>query len=218
MLCSPCNPTGRVIGTESVRRIAVDLARRSGPPIYVLHDEIYREQRYVDDLGAFGNVYPWTIAVNSLSKSNALTGLRLGWAIGPAEVMPAIVKMHGWTTSCASTFAQRVAIEIFRTGALPAQREWYAAQREAVVELAREARFDFVVPEGAFYLCLNVHAADSLAFCHDLIDEHDVIAVPGSVFAASMEGWIRTSFVSPLDQISEGYRRIASLAALVAPA
>ena len=130
VLCSPCNPTGRVISTATVERIASVLSSRPGPPVYVIHDEIYREQCYIPDQGEFGRVYPHTVAINSLSKSNALTGLRLGWLIGPSEPVAEIVKMHGCLTSCASTFAQRVALEIFAARALGAQRSWYVAQRD----------------------------------------------------------------------------------------
>jgi aspartate aminotransferase len=213
VLCSPCNPTGRVIRNDAARRIAKALGERGGPPVYVLHDEIYREQTYVDDPGEFGRHYPYTIAINSLSKSNALTGLRLGWVTGPATVMPEIVKLHGWVTSCASTFAQRVAYEVFANGELSSHHSWYAGQRDAVVALARETGLPFVEPDGAFYLCLNAGVADSLAFAHALIDERDVIAVPGRIFAESLEGWLRTSFVGPLDAIREGFKRIASMAA-----
>src|SRR6185312_11285488 len=98
VVCSPCNPTGRTISRSAVARIAGVLAKRAGPPVFVLHDEIYREQVYRDDAGWFAEAYPNTISINSLSKSNALTGLRLGWAIGPDGVMPQINKMHAWTT------------------------------------------------------------------------------------------------------------------------
>jgi aspartate aminotransferase len=212
VLCSPCNPTGRVISTAAVQRIASVLGSRPGPPVYLIHDEIYREQCYVPDPGEFGRHYPHTVAINSLSKSNALTGLRLGWLIGPSEVVPEIVKMHGWLTSCASTFAQRIALEIFHAKALEAQRPWYAAQRDGAVARARECGFELVEPEGTFYLCLKVGARNSLAFCEALLDEHDVVTVPGNIFGSTMEGWIRTSFVQPLDAIAEGYRRIAAFA------
>ena len=212
VLCSPCNPTGRVISRAAVDRIVAVLAARGGPPVYVLHDEIYREQLYVDDMGEFGRRYPYTIAINSLSKSNALTGLRIGWVIGPADVMPEIVKMHGWVTSCASTFAQRVAFDVFEHDALGAQLSWYRGQRAAARDLAADAGLRFVDPDGAFYLCVEVGARDSLAFCNVLLDEHDVVAVPGNIFAATLEGWIRTSFVAPPDTLREGLRRIAALA------
>ena len=114
VICSPNNPTGRVITRAATKRIADGLLARGGPPVYVLHDEIYREIRYTEDVGEFGKVYPYTIAINSLSKSNSLTGLRLGWTIAPREVIPQLVKMHGWVTSCASSFAQRVAVATSR--------------------------------------------------------------------------------------------------------
>ncbi len=216
VVCSPCNPTGRVMNEATVRTIAEALGRRSGPPIYVLHDEIYREQMYIDDPGSFGRHYPHTIVVNSLSKSNALTGLRLGWVMSPSEVAPEIIKAHAWVTSCASTFAQRIAIAIFESGDLTAHSSWYAAQREAAVEIARRLGFTYVEPEGAFYLCLRTGVADSSAFCHQLLAERDVVAIPGRIFAESLEGWVRTSFVAPLDALEEGYRRIAAMAAVTA--
>jgi aspartate/methionine/tyrosine aminotransferase len=212
VLCSPCNPTGRVIDTAAVKKISSALASRGGPPIYIMHDEIYRELVYADDVGEFGKHYPYTIAINSLSKSNALTGLRLGWVIAPPEATKELVKVHGWTTSCASTFAQRVAFEIVRAGELGIQREWYARQREGVLEAARAAGLRFVEPEGAFYLCVEVGGSEGLAFCHRLIDEYDVVAVPGGIFASTLEGWLRTSFVGPLEGIREGLRRIAAAA------
>jgi aspartate aminotransferase len=216
VVCSPCNPTGRVMNDATVRTIAEALGRRPGPPIYVLHDEIYREQMYVDDPGVFGRSYPHTIAVNSLSKSNALTGLRLGWVISPDEVAPEIVKTHAWVTSCASTFAQRVAVAIFESADLAAHSAWYATQRTAAVDVARRLGFEYVEPEGAFYLCLRTGVDDSSAFCHTLLAERDVVAIPGRIFAESLEGWVRTSFVAPLDAIEEGYRRIAAMAAVSA--
>ncbi len=215
VLCSPCNPTGRIISKAATAEIAKALLEREGPPIYLLHDEIYRELAYTDDAGEFGKVYPYTIAVNSLSKSNALTGLRIGWLIAPREVMPAIVKMHGWATSCASTFAQRVAFEIFAAGDLRSHTEWYAGQRAVALAAARTEGLRAIEPDGAFYLCLDTGAEDTLGFVERLIDERDVIAIPGHIFSPSLRGWLRTSFVASPDEIRQGYARIAELAALV---
>jgi aspartate/methionine/tyrosine aminotransferase len=210
VVCSPCNPTGRTISRSAVARIAGVLAKRSGPPVFVLHDEIYREQVYRDDAGWFAEAYPNTISINSLSKSNALTGLRLGWAIGPDGVMAQINKMHAWTTSCASTFAQRVALEIFRGGGIEAGRAWYRARRDQVVTIARETGLRFVEPDGAFYLAVRV-GGDSLRFALDLVERHNVIAIPGVIFGDCFEGWLRTSFVSEPEAIRRGFERIASL-------
>jgi aspartate/methionine/tyrosine aminotransferase len=212
VICSPCNPTGRVITRASARRIAQGLLARGGPPIYIVHDEIYRELIYTDDVGEFGKIYPYTVAVNSLSKSNALTGLRLGWAIAPADVMPAFTKMHGWVTSCASTFSQRVAFEVFSDDALAAQRGWYANQCAGVLETLRELGLTFIEPQGAFYACVHFGVADTLAFAEALIEQIDVIAIPGDLFSPDMAGWLRTSFVGPLDDVREGLERIARYA------
>ena len=218
VICSPCNPTGKVIAGATVRAIASALLDRPGPPVYVLHDEIYREQVYVDDKGEVGRHYPYTIAVNSLSKSNALTGLRIGWVLAPADVAGHVVKAHGWVTSCASTFGQRVALEIFRRDGLGAHRSWYARQRDAAVALARATGLRFVEPDGAFYLCLRLGVPDSRGFCFALLEHEDVVAVPGRLFDEALEGWVRTSFVGTPDAIGEGYRRIAAYAAAPAKA
>ncbi len=131
---SPANPTGAVLRRADAQRLAAALATRGGEPVWVLHDELYRELCYVDDPGEMARVYPYTIAVNGLSKSNALTGMRIGWAIAPAPLCDEIVKVHGWMTSTASTFGQRVAVEIFREpGALEEQAAWYRSQRAAVL-------------------------------------------------------------------------------------
>ena len=182
---------------------------RGGTPVYILHDEIYRELTYTDDVGEFAKIYPHTVVVNSLSKSNALTGLRLGWAIAPPEVMPAFVKMHGWVTSCASTFAQRVAYEIFAANDLGGHRAWYAAQRTAVLATLDELGLEYIEPQGAFYVCVRVCGSETLAFAEALIEECDVVAIPGDVFSPDLAGWLRTSFVGPLDRVLEGLRRIA---------
>jgi aspartate/methionine/tyrosine aminotransferase len=212
LICSPCNPTGRVISRSAVAEISRELMARSGPPIYVLHDEIYRELLYVDDAGNFGDVYPYTIAINSLSKSNALTGLRIGWFMAPSDVMGELVKMHSWATSCASTIGQVIAARIFADGALGAQRVWYTAQRELAMSAARDAGLPFVIPDGAFYLCVEVGAADDVAFAYRLIDEYDVVAIPGSNFGSTLRGRLRTSFVGSPEAVREGLSRIASLA------
>jgi len=215
VICSPSNPTGRVISQATVQRIADGLLARGGEPIYVLHDEIYRELVYVDDVGAFAKVYPYTISINSLSKSNALTGLRLGWLMAPADIMPHLVKTHGWVTSCASTFAMRVAMEVFRTNALGAQLPWYQRQRAGVLDALRASGLDFVTPEGGFYACVRVGDSEmnTLAFAEALIEERDVVAIPGDLFSPILAGWLRTSFVGDLVQIADAYGRIASFAA-----
>lgn len=210
LICSPCNPTGRAISRADAEKIAKALGELPGAPVYVLHDEIYREILYTEESGSFGACYPYTIAINSLSKSNALTGLRVGWISAPSEVMGEFVKMHGLMTSCASTFGQRVAYEVFAAKELGAHRAWYAEQRAEALAAARAAGLELIEPEGAFYLCVNVKAADDAAFASTLLEKQDVVAIPAGIFGAGLSGWLRTSFVGDANNLRQGYERIAA--------
>ena len=118
---------------------------------FELHDEIYRELTYVGDAGYLAQYYPYTIVANSLSKSNALTGMRIGWLIAPDAAIDALVKMHTWVTSTASAFGQRVAYEIFgEPGALTEQSAWYRVQRELVLDALDASGLQFAPVDGAF--------------------------------------------------------------------
>ncbi|HEV3153472.1 MAG TPA: pyridoxal phosphate-dependent aminotransferase [Candidatus Baltobacteraceae bacterium] len=210
VICSPCNPTARVIRRDAVEALANALLRRGGDPVWVLHDEIYREQTFVDDAGYFGRVYPYTVVTNSLSKSNALTGLRLGWAMAPGDVAANVVKVHAWLTSCADSFAQAVARSIFATpGALAEHAAWYGERRAEVVRDLAQSGLRYIAPDGSFYACVRLpDGRESLPSALQLADEYDVIAIPGIAFGASFEGWLRLSWVSSPEQVRAGIERI----------
>jgi len=103
-----------------------------------------------------------------------------------------------------------VAHAIFTERDLGGHRAWYAAQCRSALEAAASAGLEAITPEGAFYLCLRVGDTDTLAFAETLLEERDVIAIPGDIFGDSLRGWVRTSFVGPLDALREGYTRIAA--------
>jgi aspartate/methionine/tyrosine aminotransferase len=210
---SPSNPTGRVLTRNDAQRLAEALGAREGEPVWVLHDELYRELTYVDDAGSLGAVYPYTIAVNGLSKSNALTGLRIGWTIAPEPLCDEIVKVHAWLTSTASTFAQRVALGIFgEPGALVEQVPWYRTQRAAILAAMQMTSLRYVSPDGAFYVCVQPRGVtDSLAAALTLIERDDVVAIPGRTFGHTLEGWLRLSWVAPVDAFRAGIEKIATL-------
>lgn len=213
VVCSPCNPTARVITEDCVRALSRLLGERGGEPVWVLHDEIYREQTFVSDAGYFAAHYPYTIVTNSVSKSNALTGLRLGWAIAPAETAAQIVKVHAWLTSCADSFAQQVALHVFRTRALAEHAQWYAERRERVVGILEQSGLRYITPDGAFYACVRLpDGMDSLAAAHALADDYDVIAVPGTAFGQDFRSWLRLTWVSDPERMREGLARIADYA------
>lgn len=214
VICSPCNPTARVISSQQAARLAELLAKRGGGPVYVLHDEVYRELLFTGDAGRLAHVYPHTIVVNSLSKSNALTGMRLGWVLAPKAAIPAMTKVHAWLVSTANTYAQRVALEIFRDpGGLREHAEWYRAQRAAVLEALAASRLEHLPIDGSFYVAVHVGTGvESLPFAYRLLEEADVVAIPGSTFGSSFEGWLRCSWVAQLESVREGFRRIAEAA------
>ncbi len=212
VICSPCNPTARVLSQNAGQSLVRALESRSGEPIWLIHDEIYREQIFTGNAADLARLYPKTIVTNSLSKSNALTGLRLGWILGPAAFVEDATKMHAWVTSCADTFSQYVALEIFGSpGNLQEHASWYRDRHRRVVDVLRESGLHFIVPEGAFYACVRLpDGTSSLAAANDLIDRYDVIAIPGIAFGQSMEGWLRLTWVTELDLFREGVSRITA--------
>jgi aspartate aminotransferase len=208
---SPQNPTGRVLRDADARRLAAALLARPGPPVWILSDEIYRELTYVDEPGYMARYYPYTVVANSLSKSNALTGMRIGWLIAPDEAIEQLVKTHAWITATANTFAQRVAYEIFsEPGALAEQAAWYRAQQRRVTDVLATSGMEYVPIDGAFYACVRLpDGGDSLAAALDLVEHGGVVAIPGVLFGPTLEGWLRLTWVAPIDTFAEGLRRIA---------
>lgn len=214
VICSPNNPTGRVLHREQAELLVEALERREGDPIWLIHDEIYREQSFVDDEAYLGERYSHTIATNSLSKSNALTGLRLGWLIGPTEFIEQAIKTHAWITSCADTFAQQVALHVFtELGGVMEHVSWYRTQLRGVLEALEESGLRYIRPEGSFYACVQLpEGLGSFEAAMRLVEELNVVAIPGIAFGLSFERWLRLSWVAPVDRVREGVRRIAQYA------
>ncbi len=176
---SPSNPTGRVWPAEELEALASGLAEREGRPIYVLSDEVYRELYYgPEPPRSISEWYPHSLVAGSLSKSNALTGLRLGWLAGPPEVIAAAIKVHQFVNTAASTFSQLVALELFREPQrLAEQRPWYEEMRRELVDCARINGLDLIDPEGAFYAMVRLPPgrADSLAAAESLLERQRVV-------------------------------------------
>ena len=212
VICSPCNPTGRSISRNEAEKLVAGLRSRGGDPIWLLHDEIYREQSFVDDAAELAQLYDHTIVTNSLSKSNALTGLRLGWIIAPRREMDAMIKCHAWVTSCADTFAQAVAKSIFETvGGIREHAGWYSEVRQMVTHALAASGLRALPVDGSFYACIQVPGgASSLTTALQLIEDVDVVTIPGIAFGSSFEGWLRLSWVAGSEKSQEGISRIAN--------
>lgn len=213
VLNSPSNPTGRIWPESELRRLADGLAQRQGDPVFVLSDEVYRELYFTPEPPpSIASFHPYALVAGSLSKSNALTGLRLGWLVGPRSVIAGAIKVHQFVNTAASTLSQRVAIELFREpNALAAHRPIYLEQHAALLEHARQSGLEFIAPEGAFYCMVRLPASlagNSLAAAERLLEEERVVAVPGAAFGESAEGWLRLSWVTSGDRLADGLARI----------
>jgi aminotransferase len=138
--------------------------------------------------------------------------MRVGWILAPDGAIEALVKTHAWVTSTASTFGQRVALEVFsEPGALAEQSVWYRERQARVSELLAASGLRWIPVDGAFYACVRLpNGGDSLAAAFDLVEHRGVAAIPGRIFGDSLEGWLRLSWVAPLADVEEGLSRISA--------
>jgi aminotransferase len=210
---SPSNPSGALFSKADVDELGRALGSRAGEPVIVVVDEVYRELTFVP--GAYpstADVYPNTIVVQSVSKSCALTGLRVGFFIGPAEAVQLATRAHMLMMMSVSLPAQRVALELFRRPeSLRAHHAWYAAQRTMMLEAARANGVPFIEPDGAFYTMVQLPErwrADSTGAAHALLDQQDVVTVPGIVFGSQAEGYLRVTWAADAASVAEGFERI----------
>jgi aspartate/methionine/tyrosine aminotransferase len=215
VLASPANPTGRVWPAAELRALADALAKRSGPPVYIVSDEVYAELYYGERPLSPAVVWPHTVVVSSLSKSCALTGLRVGWFIAPKAAAPTVHKAHQFLVSSTTSYGQRAAVEIFaRPEILGAHRPRYVEKRAALLDAMRDSGLEHVPPDGAFYCAVKLRgplAERSLAFALAFLDAKDVVVIPGAAFA--MEGWVRLSFAGDEAATREGVARLAAFCA-----
>ena len=210
---SPNNPTGGALDAEYVKAIA-DLAEDHG--ITVLSDEIY--SRIVYD--GFRQVSPasligveQTVTVDGFSKTYAMTGWRLGYAVAGREVIDAMVKLQQATTTCPASFVQAAAVEALR-GSQKCVEEMvreYDRRRQMLVErLSRIPGIRCEKPRGAFYAFPDVSAAGkpSRQVVLELLEEKGVCVTPGSAFGRYGEGHIRISYATSMETLSEALDRI----------
>jgi aspartate aminotransferase len=204
---SPSNPLGSVIDSATLQAIA-DL----GP--LVVSDEVYSEIWYdappPSMVGMSGNV----IVVGGMSKSHAMTGLRLGWVIAAEAVMKPIVMAHQYIATCASSFSQSLAEEILRRpdwnrSWLDGIRAQFRNQRDqSLAAIERELEVTIPPPAGAFYAFVPVPSCDTVTFAKTLATDAAVLVIPGVAFGSLGEGFIRISYAAKLDDIGNGIEQI----------
>ena len=222
VLTSPSNPTGRVFDVEAMERV-VDAAASQGA--YVIADEVYRELSYGEPQPSLRErtAHPeHVLTVKSFSKTYAMTGWRVGWLYGPADVVGQMTKIRESTTSCVATPSQYAAIAALTGPQEPVRemQEAFRERREYVLERIDDLptvddlpAVSCSPPDGAFYAFLDVRAlgGSSMELAKRLLYEYDVVTAPGSAFGAAGEGYLRLSFANGRDRLELGLDRIERL-------
>lgn len=216
MLCSPSNPTGRMIPKEELAKIAEVVKKHQ---IWVLSDEVYCELVYDEhehcSIGSFPGMKPYTIVLNGFSKAFAMTGWRIGYVCAPSELMSQVNKLHQYSSICAPIMSQYGALEGLKNGAheVEKMRISYQQRRNLMYQAFVEMGLPCTEPEGAFYMFPDIRKTglSSEEFATQLIEKHKVAVVPGSVFGAGGEGFIRCCYATDINKIKIAIQRIKEM-------
>jgi aspartate aminotransferase len=226
MFSSPSNPTGAVWSAEAMRGVARALEKF--PRVVILSDDIYDRLVYggkaINILQVAPQLKDRTVLINGCSKAYAMTGLRLGWACGPAEIISGMSKVQDASTSNPSSLSQYGAVAALRGPQEPveAMRLQFEKRRHLMVELLRQVRgVEAHAPEGAFYvfadfsgLLSRKHRGEPVSttqrLAEILLEEFGVATVPGSAFGR--EGYLRLSFAISEGDIRKAMERVARCA------
>ena len=209
----PNNPTGAVMSAAEVEEIATILRETN---VLVLSDEIYSELTYGLDrhvsIASLPGMAERTIVVNGFSKSYAMTGSRLGYAVGPAPLSKVMTKIHQSCIMSAPTTSQYAAITALRQcdDQIEMMRDEYNRRRRYVVKALNEIGLTCFEPRGAFYVfpSIQISGLTSSEFCEQLLREKEVAIIPGSAFGASGEGYARISYAYSVDHLQTAMKRI----------
>ena len=209
----PNNPTGAIMEKQDLEEIAEVVKKYD---LFVLSDEIYSELTYGDrrhvSIASIDDMYERTVVINGFSKSYAMTGWRLGYALGPAPVISMMTKLHQFGIMSAPTTAQYAAIEALRNGDCDVNkmRDEYDMRRRLVVDNFNSMGLKCFEPLGAFYVfpCIKSTGLTSEEFCTRLIMQKHVAIVPGTAFGSCGEGFVRVSYSYSINHLKTAFKRI----------
>ncbi len=212
LLNFPCNPTGAVLDERRMKAIAKIAIDRD---LIVISDEIYTELTYgahSNSIASLPGMKERTLLLHGFSKAYAMTGYRLGFACGPADLIDTMMKIHQYSMMCASIIAQEAAIEALKNGAkeMLNMKEQYRQRRDLIVKGFNEMGLPCRPPEGAFYAFPSIRPTGmtSMDFSMSLLKRHRVAVVPGTAFGACGEGYIRCAYAASYEDIAEAIVRI----------
>jgi aminotransferase len=217
IICYPNNPTGAVMDRDALMPIAEFAVEND---LTVVADEIYAELRYDGrhtSIAALPGMRERTVVINGFSKAYAMTGLRLGYAAGPAPLIDAMNRIHQYTMLSAPTTAQHAALGALRaTGdVVEEMRSAFDKRRRYVVDRFGELGMPTASPRGAFYVFPRCpeQLSDDAAFAEQLLTAEQVAVVPGRVFGDGGTGHCRVSYASALPELREALDRIEAFLA-----
>ena len=208
----PNNPTGAVLRHEDMEAIAEVL---KDTDIIVLSDEIYAELAYgykYESISTFPGMKERTIVIGGFSKTFSMTGWRLGYAIGPEELISVMIKIHQSCIMAAPTTSQYAAITALKDcdDDVEEMRRQYDLRRQYCVRKLNEMGLKTFEPKGAFYVFPNITSSGMTSdeFCEKLLAEKHVAIIPGTAFGESGEGFARISYAYSIDHLREAMKRI----------
>jgi len=221
LINSPCNPTGGVFTKKQLEEIAQFAIEKD---IIIITDEIYENIVYDDakhySIASFdSDIAARTITVNGFSKSFAMTGLRVGYAAGPAELMKQVFKYNYFGHICACVPSMYAALEGLKN---PKTKKFIAEQiaeydrrRKFIVKRLNEVGLETKMPQGAFYAFSRCDKFDknSYNFVNKVLEKTHIITTPGSAFGPHGEGFIRFSYATKYEQIEEAMDRMEKMLA-----
>ena len=208
----PNNPTGAIMNKSDLEKIAKVIIKHD---LLVISDEIYSELTYAGNhfsIGALPNMRERSIIINGFSKSFAMTGWRLGYVMGPKEIMDQMKKIHQFVVMSAPTISQYAGIEALRNGDkdIEKMKKEYDKRRKYLLKEYARLNLPCFEPKGAFYTFpyIGKYGMTSEEFATDLLNKEKVVVVPGTAFGESGEGFVRISYAYSLDALKKAIKRI----------
>jgi aminotransferase len=212
----PNNPTGAIMTKEQYEKITDIIIKHD---LLVISDEIYSELTYGQahcSIASLPEMKERTIVINGFSKAFAMTGFRLGYALGPKPVIDAMVKIHQYSMLCASVISQDAGCEALRSSIsngfvqVKKMAAEYNRRRKLMHSSLNEMGLSCFEPLGAFYIFPNISSTGlkSDEFCERLLYEEKVACVPGTAFGDGGDDFIRCSYASSLENLKEALGRI----------
>lgn len=211
MLNFPNNPTGAVMSRTDLEEIAAFACERD---LIIITDEIYGELTYDTphtSIISLPRLRDRTIFLHGFSKAWAMTGFRLGYACGPADLIDAMMRIHQYTMLCASSIGQKAAIEALARPAADIKEmvDEYRRRRNYIASAFAKMGIECHRPLGAFYAFPSIakFGLSSKEFALKLLREERVAVVPGNAFGDCGEGFVRCAYATGMDNIKEAMAR-----------